>query len=129
MIALGIKPGDEVIVPAMSWISTSETVSQAGGKIVFCDIRDDSYTLDESKIENLITDRTVGIIPVHLYGHPANMKEIGAIAKKHGLWVIEDCAYMMTRWDKLPISKRLSRLVMCCIRIIFTWSNPKNGPS
>jgi len=92
MIALGIKPGDEVIVPAMSWISTSETVSQAGGKIVFCDIRDDSYTLDESKIENLITDRTVGIIPVHLYGHPANMKEIGAIAKKHGLWVIEDCA-------------------------------------
>ena len=92
MHALGVKPGDEVIVPAHSWISTSETVTQAGGKVVFCDTCDDSFTIDVEAIEDKITNRTVGIIPVHLYGHPAQMDEVMRIAKKHGLWVIEDCA-------------------------------------
>jgi len=67
---LGVKPGDEVITSAHSWISTSETITQAGGRVVFCD-----------------TD-----VPVHLYGQPADMEAIMAIAKKHGLWVLEDCA-------------------------------------
>lgn len=92
MISLGIKAGDEVIVPAMSWISTSETVTQAGGKVVFCDIDPISNTIDTEKLACLVTDRTVGIIPVHLYGHPANMKKIMQIAKSNSLWVIEDCA-------------------------------------
>jgi len=92
MVALGMKPGDEVIVPAMTWISTSETVSQAGGTVVFCDIDPVTRTLDPTKLETLITDRTVGIIPVHLYGHPADMPAIMAVAEKHGLWAIEDCA-------------------------------------
>ena len=92
MNALGVKKGDEVIVPAHSWISTSETVTQSGGKVVFCDTRDVDFTIDVDAIETKITNRTVGIIPVHLYGHPAQMDAVMNIAKKHGLWVIEDCA-------------------------------------
>ena len=92
MHALGVKRCDEVIVPAHSWISTSETVTQAGGKVVFCDTRDVDFTIDVEAIEAKITDRTVGIIPVHLYGHPAQMDAVMRIAKKHDLWVIEDCA-------------------------------------
>lgn len=92
MHALGVKPGDEVIVPAHSWISTSETVTQAGGKVVFCDTRDVDFTIDVEAIEAKITDKTVGIIPVHLYGHPAQMDAVMRIAKQHRLWVIEDCA-------------------------------------
>lgn len=92
MHALGVKLGDEVIVPAHSWISTSETVTQAGGSVVFCDTRDVDFTIDVEAIEDKITNKTVGIIPVHLYGHPAQMHEVMRIAKKHKLWVIEDCA-------------------------------------
>lgn len=92
MHALGVKPGDEVIVPAMSWISTSETVTQAGGTVRFCDIDAETHTMDPECLAALINPNTVGIIPVHLYGHPAPMIEIMNIAKQHGLWVIEDCA-------------------------------------
>lgn len=92
MHALGLGSGDEVIVPAHSWISTSETVTQAGGTVVFCDTDADTYTIDPVQIEAKITSRTVGIIPVHLYGQPADMDAIMAIAAKHKLWVLEDCA-------------------------------------
>jgi dTDP-4-amino-4,6-dideoxygalactose transaminase len=92
MRALGVRPGDEVITTAHSWISTSETISQAGGSVVFCDTDATTYTIDPAQIEARITPRTVGIIPVHLYGQPADMTAIMAIARKHGLWVIEDCA-------------------------------------
>jgi dTDP-4-amino-4,6-dideoxygalactose transaminase len=92
MRALGVGPGDEVIVPAHSWISTSATVTQAGGTVVFCDTDETTFTIDPRLIEALITPRTVGIIPVHLYGQPADMHAIMAIAARHRLWVIEDCA-------------------------------------
>ena len=92
MHALGVKAGDEVIAPAHSWISTTETITQAGGTPVFCDTDADTYTLDPRALEARITSRTVGIIPVHLYGQPADMPAIMAIAAKHKLWVIEDCA-------------------------------------
>ncbi len=92
MHALGVKPGDEVIVPAMSWISTSETVTQAGAKVVFCDVDPKTYTIDTEKLAGLVTPRTVGIIPVHLYGQPADMDNVMAVAARHALWVIEDCA-------------------------------------
>ena len=92
MKGLGIKPGDEVITTAHSWISTSETITQAGGKVVFCDTDKSTFTIDPDQISAKITDRTVGIIPVHLYGQPADMDPIMSIAQKHGLWVIEDCA-------------------------------------
>lgn len=92
MRALGLKSGDEVITTAHSWISTSETITQAGGKVVFCDTDNDTFTINPALIESKITSRTAGIIPVHLYGQPADMDAIMAIAKKHKLWVIEDCA-------------------------------------
>lgn len=100
MKCLGLSKKDEVLVPAHSWISTSETVTQAGGKVVFCDTEIDSYTIDPHDIQKKITSRTVGIIPVHLYGHAANMNQINEIAKKNNLWVVEDCAQAhLTRYE------------------------------
>lgn len=92
MKALGIKPGDEVITTAQSWISTSETIGQHGAKPVFVDIDPTTSTMDVSKIAEKITSRTVGIIPVHLYGQMADMPAVMEIARRHQLWVIEDCA-------------------------------------
>ena len=90
--SLNVGYGDEVIVPAQSWISTSETVTLCGAKVVFCDIEEDTFCIDATKISGLINKNTVGIIPVHLYGQPADMKTIMEIANKYKLWVIEDCA-------------------------------------
>lgn len=92
MRGLGLKEGDEVITTSHSWISTTETITQAGGRVVFCDTDDQTFTIDPRTIESKITPRTVGIIPVHLYGQPCDMDAIMAIARKHKLWVIEDCA-------------------------------------
>jgi dTDP-4-amino-4,6-dideoxygalactose transaminase len=100
MHGLGVKPGDEVIAPAHSWISTTETITQAGGTVVFCDTDAHTYTIDPVQIEAKITPRTVGIIPVHLYGQPADMGAVMAIARKHKLWVIEDCAQAhLAKWE------------------------------
>jgi len=92
MSALGLAAGDEVITTAHSWISTSEAITQAGGRVVFCDTDRDTYTIDVTRLESLLTSRTVGVIPVHLAGQPADMDAIMAFAHRHGLWVIEDCA-------------------------------------
>lgn len=92
MHGLGIHPGDEVITTAHSWISTSETISQHGAVPVFVDIDPATYTIDPEKVAEKISERTVGIIPVHLYGQPADMAPIMEIAARHGLWVIEDSA-------------------------------------
>lgn len=88
---LELQQGDEVITTAHSWISTSQTITQAGGKVVFVDT-DETFTINPNQIEEKITPKTVGIIPVHLFGQPADMGRILEIAKKYGLWVIEDCA-------------------------------------
>ena len=88
---LGIGPGDEVIVPSYSFIASSFAVVQAGAIPVFCDVTED-HTIDPDKIKTLITPRTKGIVVVHLYGGVADMKGVMAVAKKHGLKVIEDCA-------------------------------------
>jgi dTDP-4-amino-4,6-dideoxygalactose transaminase len=92
MTALGVKPGDEIITSVHSWIATSETITQAGGTVVFCDTDPDTFTIDPGHLESLITPRTVGVIPVHLYGQAADMDPIMAIAERRKLWVIEDCA-------------------------------------
>ena len=90
--ALGTGSGDEVITVANSWISTSETITQTGAKVVFIDIEPDYYTIDVSKIEENITPKTKAIIPVHLYGQPAEIDVIKKICKEHDLYLIEDCA-------------------------------------
>lgn len=88
---LDIGPGDEVITVPNTWISTAETISQTGATPVFVDI-DEYFTIDADKIEEKITPHTKAIIPVHLYGQPADMKKIVAIAKKHDLFLVEDAA-------------------------------------
>ena len=88
--ALGIQPGDEVITAPNTFIATTEAITQAGGKVVFCDIDIATYSIDPQNIENLITPKTVGIVPIHLYGQPADMDAINEIAGRHGLWVVED---------------------------------------
>ncbi|MBC8489116.1 MAG: DegT/DnrJ/EryC1/StrS family aminotransferase [Bacteroidetes bacterium] len=90
--ALGIGPGDEVITVANTWISTSETISQAGAKPVFVDIHPNYYTIDVSKIEEKITHKTKAIVPVHLFGQPVEMDAIVDICASHNLLLIEDCA-------------------------------------
>jgi dTDP-4-amino-4,6-dideoxygalactose transaminase len=92
MAALKVRPGDEVITSAHSWISTSAMITHAGASVVFADTDGTTFTVDPAAIEAAITSRTVGIIPVHLYGQPADMDAILAIASRHKLWVIEDCA-------------------------------------
>jgi dTDP-4-amino-4,6-dideoxygalactose transaminase len=92
MKAWGIGEGDEVIVPAHSWISTSESVGNVGAKPVFVDIEPDYYTMNPALLENAITTKTKAIIPVHLFGHPADMPAIMKIAEKYNLKVLEDCA-------------------------------------
>ena len=90
--ALGIGKGDEVITAANTFIATSEAITNSGAKVVFVDCDPETYNIDVSKIEEKITSRTKGIIPVHLYGQPANMDAIISIAKKYNLKVIEDSA-------------------------------------
>lgn len=92
MRMLNIGKGDEVITVANSWISSSETISQTGAKPVFVDIDPIYYSINENLIEAAITPRTKAIMPVHLQGQICDMDKIMAIAKKHNLYVIEDCA-------------------------------------
>lgn len=90
--ALGIGPGDEVITAANSFIATSEAITMAGARVVFVDVDPRTYNIDVSRIEEKITSRTRAVIPVHLYGQPADMDAIGSIARKHGLRVVADAA-------------------------------------
>lgn len=89
--ALDIGAGDEVITTAFTFVATTEAIGIVGAKPVFVDIDANTFNIDVEKIENAITPKTKAIIPVHLYGQPANMKVIMDIAKKHDLFVIEDC--------------------------------------
>lgn len=92
LTSLNIGPGDEVIVPALTWISTAEAVNNVGAQPIFVDVNSESYTLDVSLIEEKITKKTKAIIPVHLYGCPADMNEILRIANRFNIHIIEDCA-------------------------------------
>ncbi len=92
MKALGLKAGDEVIVPANSFIASSEAVTQTGARVVFADVDPQTYNVKVSEIEKHITSRTRAVIAVHLYGQPADMDPILALARKHKLFVIEDAA-------------------------------------
>jgi dTDP-4-amino-4,6-dideoxygalactose transaminase len=89
--AMGLEPGDEVIVPAHTAFPTIEPLLHRGAVPVFVEV-DDTCCIDPEAAAAAVTARTVGIIPVHLYGHPADMEPILALAAKHGLWVLEDCA-------------------------------------
>jgi len=89
---LGIGKGDEVIVPALTFIATVNPVVYAGAAPVFADVDIQTWNMDPRAVEEAVTDRTKAVIPVHLYGNPCDMDEINRIAEKHGLHVIEDAA-------------------------------------
>lgn len=92
LMALGIKQGDEVITVSHSFFATSESIALVGAKPVFVDINENDFNVDISSIEKLITNKTKAIVPVHLYGQPCEIDKLVEIAKKHNLYVIEDCA-------------------------------------
>lgn len=89
---LGIGAGDEVIIPANTFIATAEAVTMAGARVVFVDCNPATYNIDAGQIESKITPRTRAVIPVHLYGQPADMMEIYKTAQGHGLKIVQDCA-------------------------------------
>lgn len=92
LVALDVRPGDEVIVPTVTYIATANAVHYCGATPVLVDVCPDTMNIDPADIERRITPRTKGIIPVHLYGHPAEMTMINEIAGRHRLWVVEDAA-------------------------------------
>lgn len=93
--AIGLKEGDEVILPTNTFIATAEVVTYFKAVPVLCDIEEETHNIDVSKIESLITKKTKAIIPVHFAGQPCDMDEIMEIAKKHNLYVIEDAAHAL----------------------------------
>lgn len=93
LMALGLKPGDEVITTPMTWVSTTNMIEALGGKPVFVDIHPDTLQIDERQVEAAVTPRTVGILPVHFGGAPCHMDVLLDIASRHALWVFEDAAH------------------------------------
>lgn len=92
LIAAGVEPGDEVIVPSFTFAATANAVALAGAKPVFVDITADSFCIDADAVRAAITEKTVGVMPVHLYGHPAAMADLQALADQFGIAVFEDAA-------------------------------------
>jgi dTDP-4-amino-4,6-dideoxygalactose transaminase len=92
LLSSGVAAGDEVIVPSFTFAATANSVALTGATPIFADISADDFCLDPAAVELAITERTVGIMPVHLYGHPANMPALQAIAHKHGIQLFEDAA-------------------------------------
>jgi perosamine synthetase len=90
LLAAGIKHGDEVLIPSFTFVATANAVVAAGGRPVFVDIKKDDYTIDASDLAKKITKKSKAVIPVHLYGHPSDMDEVGELAEKHSLDVVED---------------------------------------
>ncbi len=105
LMALGLKPGDEVITPSFTYIATTEVMALLGLKPIFIDVNPNTFCIDSSLIEAAITERTKAIVPVHLYGQAANMNKIMEIANRYNLFVIEDnaqaigCNYTLTNGE------------------------------
>ena len=110
LLALGVKPGDEVITVAHTWISTAEVISLIGANPVFCDICSETFNMDHTKLEILITDKTKAIMPVSLYGQTSNMDMINEIANRYNIPVIEDGAQSFGATYKVKRSCNLSTI-------------------
>jgi perosamine synthetase len=104
MLAAGIRPGDEVIVPSFTFAATANSVALTGATPVFADIEPVHFCLAPSAVEAVLTDRTVAVMPVHLFGHPANLTSLTGIVEKHGLQLFEDAAQAHgATWDGQPV--------------------------
>jgi len=104
LLAAGVGPGDEVVVPSFTFAATANSVALAGATPVFADIDPDTFCLDARSVEAALTPRTVGIMPVHLYGHPADMTELRAVADRAGVQLFEDAAQAHgATWQGEPV--------------------------
>jgi perosamine synthetase len=104
VLMMDLAPGDEVLVPAFTWVATPNAVELAGAKPVFVDIELDTFNIDPEAAEHAITDRTVGMLPVHLFGLAASMEPLLRLATQRGLWVIEDAACALgTRYGNVHV--------------------------
>ncbi|MBI2825264.1 MAG: DegT/DnrJ/EryC1/StrS family aminotransferase [Planctomycetia bacterium] len=104
LLALGIGPGDEVIVPDYTFVATASAVMMTGAVPVLVDVRPDTYCLDCDLTEAAITPRTKAVIAVHMGGHPADLNRLTAIAERHGLLLVEDCAHAHgSQWNGRPV--------------------------
>jgi perosamine synthetase len=104
LVALGVGPGDEVIVPSLTYVASANAVRYCGAEPVLADVDPRTMAVDPADVEKRITPRTVAIIPVHLYGHPANMTALRAIADRHGLALVEDAAEAhASTWEGRPV--------------------------
>jgi perosamine synthetase len=104
LLAAGVGPGDEVIVPSFTFAATANAVALTGATPVFADIEPDQFCLDADAVEAAVTERTKGIMPVHLYGHPADMTRLGAVADYHGVAIYEDAAQAHgAGWQGRPV--------------------------
>ena len=103
--AVGVGPGDEVILPSHTFFATVESVVQLGAIPVFVDIQETDYTVDPEAVEAAVSSRTKAILPVHIYGAPCNMTRLAEIASTHGLALVEDCAQAhLAQWDGETVS-------------------------
>ncbi len=117
---LDIKPGDEVIVPAYTFIATASVILEAGGVPVFADIDPETYNISPESVEEMISSRTRGIIPVHLGGHPADLSSLKKIAEKKGLFILEDSAQAWgSEWER----KKIGAIGNCGV---FSFQSSKN---
>ncbi len=99
LLALGLGPGDEVIVPTLTYVASANAIAYVGATPVFVDSRPDSWQMDPDDVRRKLTPRTRALLVVHLYGHPADMDALRAIAEEHNLYLVEDCAEAFgTRW-------------------------------
>jgi dTDP-4-amino-4,6-dideoxygalactose transaminase len=96
--ALGVGPGDEVIVPAFTWVATPNVVELMGGTPIFCDVDLATYNVDVAQLESLVTERTVGIVGVHLFGLAAEIDSMLDLCRRRGLWFVEDAACALGSW-------------------------------
>ena len=104
LIAMGVGQGDEVIVPSFTFAASANSVRLAGAEPVFVDIDSDTFCVDPTAVEAAITDRTKAVMPVHLYGHPADMSALGELAGRNGIAVIEDAAQAhAASWQGRPV--------------------------
>jgi perosamine synthetase len=104
LLGLGVRPGDEVIVPSLTYVATANAVRYVGAEPVFADVDPQTWCLDPARVEEAITRRTRGILAVHLMGHPADMDRLRQIAAVHGLWVVEDAAEaLLARYKGRPV--------------------------
>jgi len=104
LLAAGVGPGDEVIVPSFTFAATANSVALTGATPVFADIEPDYFGLDPAAVEAVVTERTAGIMPVHLYGQPADIAGLSAVAEKHGLRLFEDAAQAHgATWHGAPV--------------------------